>query len=103
MTLMGDIKYSIFNRDLWQCTYPGCTDMSGHIELAHRIAQSNANAKHIKQLYGITMKQAWSMLHHPLNMTTSCRNHNDYFNIGNNPESMNKLLEEIWSNISHCF
>jgi hypothetical protein len=94
-------KRRIFGRDCYQCCFPGCKDQSNHIELAHGIAQTEANAKMIvrlwREMFGeeITIKQSWEIIHDDRNLFTSCKAHNSKFNIGYNPEKVRKHLEEV--------
>lgn len=71
----------IYNRDMWVCQR--CGEKASQI--AHRIAQSTVNKK----------KYGKDIVHHKYNMVASCDRCNDYFNIGNIPEKVKRIIELI--------
>lgn len=83
----------VYRRDGWVCQQEECLEIE--IELAHKISQSKANIKMVMRLLDVDKKTALKIIHHPLNLVTSCSKHNSSFNIGNNPVEAEKLLYEI--------
>lgn len=92
--------YRIMDRDHWRCQYPGCGKPA--TERAHRIAQTQANTIEVRRIVRDVMGRYEEarfiqrcIIHADKNMAASCRKHNDYFNIGNNPQAVRELVEEI--------
>lgn len=73
-----EVRKSILDRDMWRCQRCGM----GATEIAHRVANTEANKKHIMKRLHISPAEAQSILDHPKNVVASCRECNDYFNIG---------------------
>ncbi len=104
---IAESKRRIFTRDLYRCQYPGCRATGeGQIEVAHRIAQTSSNEKDIRQWLRDEIGTDWTLamvrkkiIHHRLNMVTSCRRHNDYFNIGFNRLKMMELVRRIYDDV----
>lgn len=94
-------RIRIFSKALWQCEYPEC--ISGAKALAHRIANTDANAKYIKRRWEelfyepISISYARKILNHDLNLVPCCmrQSHNDYFNCGGDPSIVDQILKEI--------
>jgi len=80
-----ELKLRMFAECGYVCQYPGCT--KSPVYLAHNIAKSKPNLK----------KYGKEIIYHPLNMRPVCEipSHNDFFNIGNNPEAIKEKLKEI--------
>ena len=111
--MIDDSKLYIFTRDWFKCQHPDCNIRGiGNLEVAHRIAKGEKSAKNnvnrdyvIRFWYQnfnemITKKYACDViLNHPLNMVTSCREHNDYFNIAGRPQEMDELLRKIYEDL----
>lgn len=105
---IAESKRRIFARDLYRCQYPGCrVTGEGRIEVAHRIAKSQSNAKEIRQFLRDEMGSDWTLamvtekiIHHPLNMVTSCRLHNDNFNIGFITVKKLELVRRIYDDVA---
>ena len=103
-----ETRLIVYARDGYQCQHPKCGIMGyDNLEMAHRIAQTKANKQMIAQyaldMFGtlLTREQVGSIIHHLLNLKTSCRSHNDYFNIGNVPVLRYKLLSEIFKELGY--
>ena len=93
-------KKKILDRDHWMCQWPNC--YLSATELAHRIAKTQANCIEVQALWAELFNEkydiAWvkfNIINHDLNIVASCRKHNDYFNCGNNPEEMKKIIIAI--------
>jgi len=87
-------RFHVFQRDGFRCQHKGCYVVGySDLEVAHRIANTKANAKWITNMTGYEHPE--QVLDHPLNLKTSCRKHNDYFNIGNKPKIATELIYEI--------
>ena len=85
----------IHERDNWACQFSGCDKPSS--EIAHRISKSKANKRIIKDLigeFGFKIKVD-DVIHHNFNLVASCKDHNDYFNIGFRPVEVARLLKII--------
>lgn len=90
----------------WRCEYvhpdgTRCTDNC--TELAHRIGKGEYNVIDVKEIWKRLYKLNWSLseirryiIHNDLNTAASCRRHNSYFNIGNNPGKVRELLNKIY-------
>ena len=90
----------IFDRDGWRCQHPGCYESA--TEIAHLIGQGEHHTASIQLLWNAEYKEsrsfAWiraNVIHHPLNVSASCRKHNDSFNIGFNPEAVRAKIAAI--------
>lgn len=98
----------IFPRDNFRCQFEGCTVCGAdNLELAHRISKGTKNKgtghKYIKRYlydnYGLDYTLKFienNYIHHPYNIVTSCRRHNDNFNCLNNPVEADKIIEKIY-------
>lgn len=102
MSRISDTKLRIFSRDLYRCQYKGCTVSGiGRIELAHRIKQGKGSIQYIiawvyeRHHRFISHGEAEEYLHNDLNLVTSCREHNDYFNCFFDPVATESLLKKI--------
>lgn len=101
-----ETRRRVFNRDGWQCQYPGCTEPAQ--ELAHRIANTKANRNYIKHKcllwlnIDLSERQVDRIIHHPFNLVSVCKSkmgaHNDYFNCGGSPQKTETLLANIIKN-----
>lgn len=74
------------------------------LTVAHRIARTKSNIKHVQRLYYelfkeiITLKYAEEIINHQFNLVTDCNgNCNDSYNIGFKEELFRKLLILIHS------
>ena len=86
---------AIHERDLWRCQFHGCDNSSS--EIAHRISKSKSNKRMIKDLIkelGLKLKVD-DIINHKFNLVASCKDHNDYFNIGFRPVEVARLLKSI--------
>lgn len=92
-------KREILAKANWQCSYSGCSERA--IELAHRIANTEYNARRIqrylREVYGkyhslMFIKRYY--LNNEINLAASCRVHNDYFNCANT-EKFYKIIDLI--------
>jgi hypothetical protein len=93
---------AIHDRDRWHCTVPGCCNHD--IQVAHRIQKYKVFG--VLEIWNNTYNEnrnyhwiKYNVIHHPLNVTTSCAFHNSSFNIGNNPGAVREKLEEIRENL----
>ena len=99
-------RLEIYARDNYKCQYPDC-DVTGcdNIELAHRISKGKNSVNwvrsEIRRKFDVDLSDVkiTDILNHPINLKTSCRKHNDYFNIGNKPEKAKLLLIDIYYTI----
>lgn len=92
----------VYSRDMFECQYPGCAKAGySNIEMAHLVSKGLSNIKYVKRFWiekfniYLTNKNAGDILNHPLNLITSCRDHNSYHNIGNQPQKRDELLYKI--------
>jgi hypothetical protein len=99
-SVIEETKLRIFERDHFRCQHGGCCEKDR--ELAHHIGQGYHSINHTRTEWNREFKENrgynWieaNVIHNGLNMSTSCRKHNDYFNIGNNPGKILKKLYEI--------
>lgn len=75
------LRYTL---DEWTCKYPECEKRA--TMQAHRIAQTEANIK----------KYGFKTINHNFNLVSACGlEHNAYWNIGNNPDKTNKIIDLI--------
>ena len=99
----ADYKYSIFQRDNFKCQFEGCNICGcDNLELAHRISKGKTGQKYVKRYllekyeFNFTKREVLQyFINHRFNMVTSCKKHNDYFNVLYNPEEANKIIDEI--------
>lgn len=102
----SETHQKVLERNNYICEHPGCLNRS--TEVAHRIAQTKSNRQDlIKKAWSwvargwmklddfISMKKAKELLDDELNLAGSCKEHNDYFNIGFKRVSAESLMEEI--------
>jgi len=98
---IDESREMIFIRDYWRCQRPGCFNSANQV--AHRISQGDDFIIHAmrrwNELYNDHKPFVWvraRIIHHEFNLVSACcLNHNDFFNIGNNPGEMDKLLKRI--------
>jgi len=98
-----EFKLELFNRDNFQCQREGCTKCGiDNIELAHRISKGKCGClyvqRYLRERHGkeYTLKQVEEKyIHHPFNIVTSCKEHNDSWNCLNNPCEANKIIDSI--------
>jgi len=96
---------AILDRDHWMCRY---IDAKGNhcrqsaTEIAHGISQGESMTSIIRTQWNGEFNESrpynWiqrNVIHNPLNVFSSCRKHNDYFNIGNNPGAVRERLYAI--------
>ena len=94
----------IHERDSWQCCHINeyadrCPNRS--TEIAHGMSKGKYGRQKVKSfwmlLFGeritINGKKMDFIIHHPLNVWASCRQHNDYFIISSYEDFKEKLLE----------
>ena len=101
---IDESRRAIFERDGWKCQFPGC--YAPATEIAHHIGQGERHIRATKLSwngeYNESRNYNWirqHVTHHPLNVSASCRKHNDYFNIGNNPGAVRDKLAAIRDNL----
>jgi len=94
-----DKKQEILAKANWQCEYSKCHEKA--IELAHRIANTEYNARRIQRYLREEYGKYHSLefvkryyLNNELNLAASCRIHNDYFNCANTKEFY-KIVDKI--------
>lgn len=82
---ISETKRRIFDHYGWNCQYPEC--ISPSIHLAHKIAKTKKNIK----------KYGKGIIYHDFNLIPVCgiSEHNDHFNIGNNPVKCDRLIARI--------
>jgi hypothetical protein len=84
-------------RDMWQCLRCGAPAT----EVAHRIANTRSNIKEIVALWfkwfgqSLSWGEASDIINHPMNLASSCRLCNDWFNCGFNPGEKFEILLKI--------
>ena len=95
-----DIRRQVFERALWQCEHPGCSRPA--TEIAHRIANTEYNTVMVLKLWMMENEcicnYKWAhdnIISNSHNLAASCREHNDFFNCGNNPGKVREILEKI--------
>ena len=95
-------------RDNYCCQYKSC-DVRSNLEIAHRISKGKYGRRAIKNILqgkGIqyTEKTIDSIIHHPYNVVTSCKKHNDYFilNLATKPLSSDRLIMKILRDLELC-
>jgi hypothetical protein len=101
-----DVRLHIYERDGYKCCHPECGVMDFYsLQMAHRIAKTNFNRFYIRSMIrlhfnvDVRKKTIEKILHHPLNLVTSCSKHNDYFNIGFKRNEAEELIKLIYLNI----
>ena len=77
-----ETKSQVFERDGWKCHYCG---KPAPLQLAHRIPQTKRNLK----------KYGPEVIHHPLNLITTCDECNDKALVGQNWAEEQSIVEEI--------
>jgi hypothetical protein len=98
-------RLAVFDRDHWQCRH---VDANGHrcqssaTEIAHGISQGESMVSIVRTRWNGEFDESrpynWiehNVIHNGLNVFASCRKHNDYFNIGNNPGAVRERLYAI--------
>lgn len=100
-----ETRQRVYLRDGYLCQYNDeCLALE--LELAHRISKSIQNRRMIQRIlrekYNIetTTKDCKKILNMDFNLVTSCREHNSYWNCGNNLIVMETLLEDNIDDIS---
>lgn len=98
---ISSIKRTLFSRNFYVCEYNGCYKRA--TDLAHRVANTEENVKMIKrmlyEMYNADLPLSEvrnNFIHNPANLAVSCRQHNDYFNIGHDMMAVTKLIKFIW-------
>jgi len=104
-------RLAVFDRDHWQCRH---VDANGHrcqssaTEIAHGISQGESMISIVRTRWNGEFDESrpynWiehNVIHNGLNVFASCRKHNDYFNIGNNPGAVREKLKEIHEQLQH--
>lgn len=107
---IGETRIRVYTRDFFHCQYPGC-NISGYmnLQMAHNVSKGKGNTSYVIGFWlrefgkDITINEAEKILNHDMNLTTSCPNHNSYFNIGNNPVERDKLLKKIENSKNSCW
>ena len=96
-------RLEVYERDLYTCRHFECNVMGyDNLQLAHRIAQTKANKNFVVTFwaseYGefITLKQAEAILNHPINLMSSCADHNSHFNLGFSTKMVCDILRQIY-------
>jgi hypothetical protein len=102
-------RRAIFERDHYQCRHVdenGIRCPESATEIAHGIGQGIHAISITRTEWNGEFKESrpynWiekNVIHHPLDVFSSCRKHNDYFNIGNNPVKRREKLYEIHENL----
>lgn len=95
-----DKKQEILAKANWQCEYSKCHEKA--IELAHRIANTEYNAKRIQRIlrdkynkyHSLTFVKNY-IINNEINLAASCRKHNDYFNCAGDNSEFNKIVAKI--------
>lgn len=105
--MKSETRVKIMIRDFFTCQkcykMPG---MSG-LQIAHRIKSGKGTEKYIQFYLETVQHQEWllkeireQIIDHPLNLVSTCSlSCNDSFNIFNNPEERDKLINEILSDL----
>jgi len=97
-------RIEIYQRDDYKCQFQGCNKRGAeNLELAHRINKGKTAHKYVQNYiqdkYKVRLSTACVsrfFVNHSLNLVSSCRAHNDYFNIFFNPEATNQLIDKIY-------
>ncbi|MDA3900041.1 MAG: hypothetical protein PF637_05925 [Spirochaetes bacterium] len=101
MMKVHDTKMKVFTRDGFTCQK--CKKMFefSDLELAHRIMKGKAARRYIRSWYQERFFEVLSeadidrIIHHPLNLVTSCKKCNSSFNCFNNYCETEILLTKI--------
>lgn len=101
--MMDEKRFYIYIRDSFKCQHKNCKVCgTKNIELAHRLHKGvqteNWVSDYVATNYNghfLTKKNLNKIIHSPLNIVTSCRKHNDYFNCLFKKEEAKELLEKI--------
>ena len=72
-------KQKVLDRDNYRCQH--CLKWPV-FSVAHRIARTKENLKYFGE----------HIINHPFNLVAACEDHNDKYNIGNNPAKCKKLV-----------
>lgn len=109
--MLDEKRFKIYIRDNFRCQYKNCKVCgTERIELAHRIHQGKQTENWVESYLlenyeapnkEITKKTIEEIIHHPLNLVTSCRKHNDYFNCLFKRNDAEKLLEMIIDHLGY--
>jgi 5-methylcytosine-specific restriction endonuclease McrA len=92
--MKSDVREKVFLRDLWQCQRCGLPAT----EIAHKIAKTDSNVQQVQREYLPDRSLAWireNIINHQDNLVSSCRECNDYFNVGFNPVETCKIIKKI--------
>lgn len=98
-----EIKIEFFNKHNWRCERCGQPAQ----DLAHRIAKTEANKRMIYNYcltrHSVKLKKCEieKVIHHKFNLACSCKQCNDYFNIGNRPMRVKELLTIILKDLRY--
>ena len=97
-----DKRFEIYERDGYKCQWEGCDKIGfNNIELAHQIHQGKQSENYVKNYvlknYNIDLKkkQLKEIINNKLNIKTSCKKHNSYFNCLFKPNLANKIIDDI--------
>lgn len=106
---IAEAKIEVFERDGYTCQWCGKAFQESQLEVAHHIMKGSINRSKSTS-YRYVKNWLWReynfdaslniidlIIHHKYNMSTSCKKHNDNFNIFYNPEKRDKLLKKIWN------
>lgn len=96
------VRLEVYERDNYQCQYPDC-EVRGHdnLQMAHRIQRTKGNKNFVVNFWAseyrefITLKQAEDILNHPINLMSSCADHNSSFNCGFSIKIAYDILRQI--------
>lgn len=98
-------RLAVFARDGWRCRHidaHGNRCTASATEIAHGIGQGVHSVTATRTTWNGEFNEArpynWiehNVIHNPLNVFASCKRHNDYFNIGNNPGAVREKIHEI--------
>ncbi len=95
-----DTRRQVLEAAHYKCEWPRCYRSA--TEVAHRIAQTEANASMVRrmwrELFGedVSLQWAWAhIIHNPRNLAASCQQHNSRFNCGGHPGKCWEILKKI--------
>lgn len=99
-------REQILARDLYTCQRCWMAPGIENLQIAHRIKQGSGSIKHIQLFWKIyfdryiSKNYAEEILHHPLNLVTTCSEScNSSFNIFFSPVKVEKLLKRIYEEL----
>lgn len=105
--MKSEVRKQVLIRDFFSCQRCGKSPGVNGLQIAHRIKSGTGTEKYIQFYLETVQHQEWflkdireKIIDHPLNLVTTCSlSCNDSFNIFNNPEERDRLINKILINL----